>query len=159
MSITNVLVLCTRCRLLHDFTSPREGSRGCFVGITLSRKLYESLQQVIATTPGGNVSAIVRWCISRFLTEAGTDAFDNLDLFKETDAGVAPVKTCIRIDPGTYKTFERVVQNRGMSPTEAISALLLAYAIGDIPSAAAAPDAASTNSDPNTAAKAAGGAA
>ena len=123
--VSNGVLLCRPCEMASeslDSNKKREQDRR-ILNFWVSRKFYDRLQKAIDTQGGFNsVSSLVRYLMSKYVIDEAR--FDDLE--QHQDSG-ADVKINVWVDIGSYATFKRLVDKRGMTVTDAVKNLILVY--------------------------------
>jgi hypothetical protein len=123
--VSNGILLCRPCELTLDAMEQgkrREQDRR-ILNFWVSRKLYDRIQRIIEARNGFNsVSALVRYSMSKYIVDEAR--FDDLE--QHQDSGT-DVKINVWVDIGTYSTYKRLVDKRGMTVTDSVKSLLLIH--------------------------------
>ena len=123
--VSNGVLLCRPCEMASESVEggkKREQDRR-ILNFWVSRKLYDRIQKAIETQSGFNsVSSLVRYLMSKYILDEAR--FDDLEQYQDSGADV---KINVWVDIGSYATFKRLVDKRGMTVTDAVKNLILVY--------------------------------
>lgn len=123
--VTNGVLLCRPCEMAAESLESgkkREQDRR-ILNFWVSRKLYDRIQKSTETKNGFNsVSSLVRYLMSKYVLDE--DRFDDLEQYQDSGADV---KINVWVDIGSYATFKRLLDKRGVTVTDAVKNLILVY--------------------------------
>lgn len=123
--VTNGVLLCRPCEMASESLGSgkkREQDRR-ILNFWVSRKLYDRIQKSIEVKNGFNsVSSLVRYLMSKYIRDE--DRFDDLEQYQDSGADV---KINVWVDIGSYATFKRLLDKRGVTVTDAVKNLILVY--------------------------------
>jgi hypothetical protein len=89
----------------------------------MSRGLHDRVQALISRTNGfTSVGALVRYMMSQYVLDPGR--YDDLTLYQDRDNDV---RSSVWADRGTYATFQTLLSKAGLTVTDAVKSLLMAY--------------------------------
>jgi hypothetical protein len=94
------------------------------VNFWISRAMHKRIDEAVKTRDGFvSLGHLIRYMMAKFVTDP--DRFDDLANYQE--AGKPEVKVNIWADSAVYGTFKTLVQQRKMTVTEAIKALIMVF--------------------------------
>jgi hypothetical protein len=124
LSLSNGTVLCRACDMATDTRhKEKKGENRRPIDFWISRKLHSNVTHTIETRNGFNgMGQLVRFVMSKYVVQ--TDRFEDLEMFQDEGTDV---KINVWVPEDTYGTFKALVNERGMTVTDAVKALLLMY--------------------------------
>lgn len=123
--VSNGALLCRPCEMAAEslVSGKRREQDRRILNFWVSRKLYDRIQKSTSTKDGFNsVSSLVRYLMSKYIFDEAR--FDDLEQYQDSGADV---KINVWVDIGSYATFKRLVDKRGMTVTDAVKSLILVY--------------------------------
>jgi len=122
LSTENASVLCRACEMASDVAGlGSTGSAERPVNFWVSQRLYKRIKELNGFSSTGS---LVRYLMSKYVAQAETPHFDDLDLWQEKGSDV---KINVWVDKQIYMTFKEVVNARGITVTDALKALIRMY--------------------------------
>ena len=121
---SNGVLLCRVCEMAAD--SVPDGSKGSdrrLVNFWVSRRFHERIMEAIASRNGfRSVGSLVRYLMSRYIDDE--KRFDDLEQYQDSGS---EVKLNVWVDRDRYDQFQAMLQNRGITVTDALKSLIRMY--------------------------------
>lgn len=120
---TNAVVVCRACEMTADTAAILPGSEGArrIINFWVSRRLYDRMNTSTSSSRGlRSLSQFVRYLISSFVADEAR--FDDLDRYQDTDD--PDVKVNVWVPIVDYEAFKKLVNERGLSVTDAVKSLI-----------------------------------
>jgi len=120
---SNAILICRACEMAADTAAPLPGEAGerRIINFWVSRHLHNRMTNGMATSRGlKSLSQLVRYLMSSYVTDVAR--FDDLDRYQDGSSNDVKVNVWVPMDQ--YETFKRLVNDRGMSVTNAVKSLI-----------------------------------
>jgi hypothetical protein len=122
----NGILLCRSCEMAAD--AVKKGKKDTdqrLVNFWMSRALYERINTGIDTRLGfSSMGSLIRYMVERYVLDP--DRFEDLELYQDADN---EVKVHIWIDKELYFKFKAQIDQRNMTVTDAIKALVICFEV------------------------------
>lgn len=120
LSAENGTTLCRACEMAADVVaSSSAGAAQRPVNFWVSRRLYDKIKSLNGFKSTGS---LIRFLMSKYVVDAAR--FDDLGQWQEDGTDV---KINVWVDKGVYGTFKTLVNDNGLTVTDALKALVRMY--------------------------------
>lgn len=122
----NGVLLCRACDIASEPRAKKSGDQR-LVNFWVSRKLFDSIKLSVDGNPlFASMGALVRCLMSRYTEDPSR--YEDLELFQDDDLSMDPkTKINVWVDRGEYAAFKEALDTRGMTVTDALKSLIVAY--------------------------------
>lgn len=120
LSMENGTTLCRACEMAADVVAASaSGSAQRPVNFWVSRRLYDKIKSLNGFKSTGS---LIRFLMSKYVTDS--KRFDDLSQWQEEGTDV---KINVWVDKGVYGSFKTMVNDNGLTVTDALKALVRMY--------------------------------
>lgn len=121
---SNSVLLCRSCEMASDAVkTAAKAADQRLVNFWVSRGLFDRIQEGLRTYDAFNsMGSLVRYLISKYVED--DSRFDDLDLYQDEGADT---KINVWVERDRYDTFKTLVDKHGLTVTDAIKSLIVAY--------------------------------
>lgn len=121
---SNGILVCRACEMSSETIAPLVGTQGerRMINFWVSRRIHDRMTNGMATSRGiRSMSSLVRYLMVSFVDDVAR--FDDLEQYQQ-DGDQSDVKVNVWVPKDQYKTFHRLVNERGLTVTDAIKGLI-----------------------------------
>jgi hypothetical protein len=124
MSESNGVLLCRSCEMAAEASKKdSKANDQRLVNFWVSRRLFDRIQEGLQTYKAFNsMGSLVRYLISKYIEDESR--FDDLELYQDEGADS---KLNVWVERDRYDTFKVLLDQRGMTVTDAIKSLIRMY--------------------------------
>lgn len=122
----NACLMCRACEMAADTAAPKtKHADNRPINFWVSRRLFNRMNNGLCSDRGfKSKSALIRYLMSKYIQ--AENQFDDLEHYQDPDSADA-AKVNAWVPKDTYATFQTMIQQRGMTVTDAIKALVMVY--------------------------------
>jgi len=123
---SNASLICRACEMATDSSNLKtKHSDNRPINFWVSRRLFERMNNGLCSDRGfKSKSALIRYLMNKFITSE--NQFDDLEQYQDGE-GVDGAKVNAWVPRDTYATFQSMINQRGMTVTDAIKSLVMVY--------------------------------
>ena len=121
--LNNVIVLCRRCSIISDLgKNLKMNDTTISINFWVSHQLYKDIENLIGKNYQKSMGALVRYLISNYLTHPSM--YQDMERYQSSGSDI---KVNVKVDVDVYADFKICMEERGITITDAIKALICIY--------------------------------